>query len=443
MGIAVGSLLGDRYQLDRLVGTGNFARVFLATDRRLKRRVAVKVLDPALVAQSDFRARFEREAQRIAELEHPNILSTYDYGDAEGTSYVVAPFVDGGTLAGKLTGQGRLGLPEAGDYLDQAAAALDYAHERGIVHGDVKPQNMLLRDGGKRLLLADFGVAAALNTSGTPRLPADRGDAFAYLAPEQFGGSAGRASDIYALGCVLFAMITGSPPFTGTVEQVRYGHTLSAPPSFRERGLGQAPESLQIVIEIALARQPGDRFRTAGELAAAFREAIASMEPSGTTQVAIRPPLASNSQSGVGQATIAPPPPPLAAMAGGRAPGHLAGLAPPPGLDEGRVLAAKSWGWKIAHSWWVPVPFLTLSLLGWLAFLYIGLRARRVRWLIWALAYFTLVALALAYSGTTLSGWLILVAWFGSGGQAVVVAYSYLRRLAVIQEYPERRGWIL
>jgi eukaryotic-like serine/threonine-protein kinase len=450
MVVAVGNLLSDRYRIDQQIGKGSFAQVFSATDARLKRRVAVKVLDPALTAQPDYRGRFEREAQRVAELEHPNILSIFDYGEADSSIFLVMPFIDGGTLAEKLRRQGRLSLQEAGDYLEQAASALDFAHERNIVHGDVKPQNMLLGDDGKRLLLADFGFAKALSAPAAAQVQSGGMGNTAYMAPEQFQGNVGPASDIYALGCIVFEMLTGTTPFTGSPDQVMYGQVMGAPPSIVERSHGQLPEALQIVIEIALARLPEDRFKSAGELVAAIREASASPVLSGSGSVAPPPPGMGDIQARATQVAAEPLPPQLV-VTDGRAIAPTQGvlIAPPPQeiiapfeptVDQ--ILAARSWGWKIAQSWWVVVPFLTLALLSWLVFGYIGVRARRIRWLLWGLVYFVAVTLVLVFSDTSFSAWMALVTWVGSSGHAFVVALAYLRRLAVMQARPERRGWI-
>jgi serine/threonine protein kinase len=453
--IAAGSLLSGRYRLERELGQGGFGQVFLAADSRLKRRVAVKVLEPQLAMQSGLRGRFESETQRIAEVDHPNILSIYDYGEEEGTLYLVTPFVDGGTLAERLRSQGRLGLQEAGSMLGQAAAALDYAHERGIVHGGVSPQNMLLRDNGKRLLLTDFGIANALGSAAAQA----RAD-IAYLAPEQFQGNVGPAADLYALGCILFEMLTGAAPFTGSPEQIRQGHETSAPPSITGRSAGQLPESLQIVIEIALAKRPEDRFRSAGELAAAYQEACAAPVPDGAAQVVSQSASADSQVRATEQTATSSPPRALAAAGSGGAPTQVVSIGAqhqqetgpflpagyqPAGYQQptaAQLLAARSWPWKIAQSWWVVVPFLSLSLLSWAAFIYIGIRGRRIRWLLWALVYFVAVVIVFAFTDTTLSGWVILLTWLGSSGHAPVVARAFLRRLALRQALPEQGAWI-
>ena len=165
---AAGDILNDRYQLDRQVGQGGFARVYLGQDRLLRRRVAIKVLHPDLadpVNAQEFVVRFERETQAVAALEHPHILLVYDYGKADGTVFLVMPFVDGGTLLDRLRAEPILPLPATAAWLAQAAAALYYAHRRDLIHRDVKPENMLVRAEDAHLLLADFGIAKVLSAA--------------------------------------------------------------------------------------------------------------------------------------------------------------------------------------------------------------------------------------------------------------------------------------
>ncbi|HET8627369.1 MAG TPA: serine/threonine-protein kinase, partial [Thermomicrobiales bacterium] len=274
--LAEDAVLNGRYRLDRLIGVGGFARVFLATDLLLKRLVAVKVLNPDLGGEADFLARFAREAQAVAALEHPHILGVHDYGEAGGTAYLVMPYVEGGSLHDRLRAAGRLAPGEAAEYLRQAAAALDYAHARGVVHRDVKPQNLLLRDGGARLLLSDFGIAKVLGAASAHSRTGVVGT-LAYMAPEQFEGHVGPATDVYALGCVLFQLLTGRLPYDGTTEQVLYGHLAAPVPALaaHSRAPLALPPGVQGVVARALAKRPEARFATAGELAGAFAAALA------------------------------------------------------------------------------------------------------------------------------------------------------------------------
>ncbi len=274
----VGDVLNDRYRLDRLLGRGGFADVFLATDLGpLRRRVAVKVLKAELTEDPSFLARFKEEAARVAELDHSHILGVHDYGEAGGTAFLVMPYIEGGTLFDRLRGEGQFDLQQAAEYLRQAAAALDHAHSRGIIHRDVKPHNMLLRDGGNHLLLADFGIAKVVQ-EGQSSTTAAIGT-IAYMAPEQFEGRVSPATDVYALGCVLLELLTGEPPFTGSTQQVLRGHLMAPVPSVVERSRGRVAPTLQAVLERALAKEPGQRFRSAGDLARALMAVAAGAAP--------------------------------------------------------------------------------------------------------------------------------------------------------------------
>jgi transposase-like protein len=184
----IGAVLSGRYRLDREVGRGAFARVFLATDLLVGRRIAVKVLHPELqhampaVGGRDFLARFRAEAGLIAALDHPNLVPLHDYGEAQGTAYIVTPYFAGGTVHDRLRRAGPLSPAQAASYLRQAAAGLDYAHQRGIVHRDIKPQSLRLGDDGEHLFLDNFGIvtlldsASALGYTGVVGTPA-------YIAP--------------------------------------------------------------------------------------------------------------------------------------------------------------------------------------------------------------------------------------------------------------------
>ncbi len=278
--MAAGSVLNGRYQLEREVGAGGFARVYLARDLLLQRRVALKVLHPQLADDAgvrDFRVRFAREAQAVAALDHPNILPVYDYGEADGLVYLVMPYVDGGTLFDRLRDRRTLELPTVAAWVAQCAAGLDHAHREGLVHRDVKPHNMLLRAADDRLLLADFGIAKALGNTDDQSRTGVIGT-IAYMAPEQFQGRVAPATDIYALGCVLFQLLTGEVPYPGPTEQVMYGHLVAPIPTLAARSVGPLPPELQRVIDRALAKRPEERFASAGALAHDLQRAL---EPTG------------------------------------------------------------------------------------------------------------------------------------------------------------------
>ena len=370
-----GDILQGRFRLDRQIGRGGFARVFLCTDLTLERRVAIKVLNPELLDRNDdhdFLTCFRREARAVAALDHPNILGIYDYGEDAGAVYLVMPYVEGGTLYNRLAGGRALDLAATGTYLRQVAAALDYAHRRGIVHRDIKPQNMLLRAEDDRLLLADFGIAKVLGDSGAQTQTGAVGT-IAYMAPEQFRGQISPALDIYALGCVLFQLLTGRVPFGGSTEQVIFGHISTPVPSLAALSGGRVPVALQAVVERALRKDPAERYATAGDLALAFDRAlgddtatrlpasptdmdtIIAIPPppiTGTLPTAARtpppldstrfapPPISSPQPVTGGQGAFTPPPSgayytPTPLAGGNSAPAPLAAPAPPGGAATG------------------------------------------------------------------------------------------------------------
>src|SRR5947209_1521454 len=210
----VGKTLGN-YRLETLIGKGGMSAVFLAQQLQLERYVAVKVLMPDLIKDNslyeEFLMRFQREASLIAGLEHPNITPIYDYGKHEDIAYLVMPYLAGGTLRDVLAQRGALPLQEALIYIEQAAAALDYAHAHGVIHRDLKPSNFLLYPDG-RLLLADFGIARIMQHNGKASLMTltNTGTILGtpdYMAPEMIrGGQVDHRTDIYELGIVLFQM---------------------------------------------------------------------------------------------------------------------------------------------------------------------------------------------------------------------------------------------
>ncbi len=260
------------YELVRPLGEGGMAQVYLARDLRLGRDVALKVLDEQLAERQSFRERFLREAQVAAALDHPNIVPIFDFGESEGYTYLVMPYVSGGSLQDHLN-RTPMAPSTVAAYGTQMADALDYAHERGVVHRDVKPANMLLHSDG-RLMLADFGLAKILDGS-PPRRPG-RPDAGTpeYMAPEQIDGRTDERSDIYGLGVVLYLLFTGQLPFAGsTSHEVMDGHlyrTVTPPRSLNP----QVTPAMQDVLQRALAKVPEARFQRASELGAALMGAL-------------------------------------------------------------------------------------------------------------------------------------------------------------------------
>jgi eukaryotic-like serine/threonine-protein kinase len=270
--------LQERYRIERqpdgslaLLGRGGTATVYLAHDLRHDRPVALKVVHAELAA-SVGTERFLREIRVVARLSHPHILPLFDSGEAEGLLYYVMPYVAGESLRQRLEREGRLPLSSAIRLACQVGLALDYAHRHGVVHRDIKPENILLD--GDQAIVADFGIATAREAASEDRLT-EAGLAVgtpAYMSPEQAGGAAqvdGR-SDIYSLGCVLYEMLGGSPPFTGpTPQAVMAQQVLATLPPIRARR-GDVPEPVERALVAALAKEPTDRFATAAELSAAL-----------------------------------------------------------------------------------------------------------------------------------------------------------------------------
>ena len=263
------------YELIRQLGEGGMAQVHLARDVRLGREVAVKVLDQRLGARPGFRERFLREARVAASLDHPNIVPLYDFGETDRQLlYLVMPFVSGGSLQDRLK-EAPFPVGEVATYGSQIADALEYAHQRGVVHRDVKPANMLLHADG-RLLLSDFGLAKILSSSARPATPRGHPDAGTpeYMAPEQINGRSDERSDIYALGVVLYLLLTGRLPFTGsTSAKVMERHLYRLPQEPRRINPSITP-AMQSVVLRALAKHPEDRFQRASELGGALLGAL-------------------------------------------------------------------------------------------------------------------------------------------------------------------------
>ena len=212
--------LSGRYALERELGRGGMAVVYLATDLKQGRQVALKVFQPDVAAAMG-PARFQREVEIATRLEHPHILSLYDSGQANGLLYYVMPYVEEQSLRERLDREGQLPIEDALRLAREMAEALDYAHEQGVVHRDVKPGNVLLQRG--HALLADFGVARAMEVAGGEKLTGTGISVGTprYMAPEQATGAekADARSDVYAVGAVLYEMLTGEPPFTGSTPQ--------------------------------------------------------------------------------------------------------------------------------------------------------------------------------------------------------------------------------
>ncbi len=252
--------------------------VYLATDVRLDRKVALKVLPPELGDDETFRARLLRESRAAAAIDHPSVIPVYEAGEAGGQLFIAMRYVDGVDLERLLRADGLLAPERALALVAQLAAALDAAHEHGLVHRDVKPSNALVAK-GDHVYLCDFGLTRAAADDRLTATGEVAGTAL-YMAPETLRtGFADARSDLYSLGCVLFECLTGEPPFTGpTQASVIFGHLEEPPPRVSERRAG-LPHALDAVLARALDKDPGHRYASGAELVAAARAALAGRAP--------------------------------------------------------------------------------------------------------------------------------------------------------------------
>ncbi len=259
------TVLDDRYRLDELLATGGMGAVWRATDLRLDRTVAVKVLSAGLAGDADFVERFRGEARTMAALHHPNIVSVYDHGEDGGDVYLVMEYVAGKPLSQVLEERGRLPADETLRIVAQAATALQVAHDAGIVHRDVKPSNLLIETEGT-VRLADFGVARSAATAGLTGTQKIMGTV-QYMAPEQaMGQGVTPAADIYALGAVAYHCLAGQAPFGGqTPVEVALHHVQDVPPPLPP----DVPATTRMLVERAMAKDPLRRFASAAALASA------------------------------------------------------------------------------------------------------------------------------------------------------------------------------
>jgi serine/threonine protein kinase len=305
----INTLFDGRYRILRKLGTGGMANVYLAEDEVLGRRVAIKILNDRHAGDDQFVERFRREAKNAASLSHPNIVSIYDRGEAEGTYYIAMEYLDGRSLKELIVARGPAPIHLAVDYARQILAAIRFAHRHGIVHRDIKPHNVLV-DGEGRLKVTDFGIARA-GVSQMTEAGSIIGTA-QYLSPEQAKGSpVDQTSDLYSVGVVLYELLTGVVPFSGdTPVEIAMKHLSSVPePPSAKRA--DVPRDLDLVVMRALAKDQSERYQSAEEMDADLRRinrgvAISPVTEEAATAIIARPP-----PSAVTEITSRTPRPPV------------------------------------------------------------------------------------------------------------------------------------
>jgi serine/threonine protein kinase len=272
--VSAETLAAGRYRVERLLGDGAMAKVVLAHDEELDRRVAVKLLDERLTADESFRARFAREARVAAALSHPNVVTVFDVGESDGRPYIVMEYVEGRTLDQRLRDEGPLPPPEVRRIALQVCAGLEHAHAQGLIHRDLKPGNLIERSDGT-IKIGDFGIARAAETTLT-ETGTILGTA-AYLAPEQAeGGEVTPATDLFGLGVVLYELLTGRRPWDVDSLAAIVARRTAPPPQLPP----ETPFELREAIERCLAPDPDERPASAAEVARLLHE-----EPEAVTAV--------------------------------------------------------------------------------------------------------------------------------------------------------------
>src|SRR5579885_1533171 len=281
----VGEVLAGRYELEELVGTGGMSSVFRAHDRLLDRKVALKILHQQYARDDEYVERFRREARAVAALSHPNIVTVIDRGDHEGRQFIVFEYVEGENLKQLIQRRGPAPVKTALELAKQIAQALSFAHQQGLVHRDVKPQNVLLNGDGTAKV-TDFGIARSLDVkhgmtqTGTVLGTSD------YIAPEQAQGQpVDEHTDVYSLGVVLYELLTSEVPFPGeNFVAVAMRHINEEPPPVRDKR-PDVPPRVEAAVRTAMAKRPEDRFPTMADFCRELEACLAELEGAGTVVV--------------------------------------------------------------------------------------------------------------------------------------------------------------
>ncbi len=335
--------LSDRYRIERELGAGGMATVYLAEDLKHGRKVAIKVLRPELAAVIGAE-RFLREIKTIATLQHPHILGLIDSGEVNGTAYFVMPFVDGESLRDRLTREKQLPIGDAVRLATEVAGALDYAHRHGVIHRDIKPENIMLHDGSA--LVADFGIALAASKAGGSRMT-ETGMSLGtphYMSPEQAMGEREitARSDVYALGAMTYETLIGEPPFTGPTAQAIVARVMTEVPRSLRTQRPTVPPEVEDAVLTALQKLPADRFASVAEFATALTGAVPRRSATTTRLRAPVPPANGRWKPAAAGAVLV-----LVSLAAGYGLGHRVPVAlpirstllPPPGCTYASVAA--------------------------------------------------------------------------------------------------------